>query len=193
MPACSWRISCSHLIRRNKSGNYSLKFLSFTTVPAFHKIQTAQTIQTVQMALTHDLHSLPFLSHFSLFPAFLAARRGLPSLTPPPASLAPLGMMPRGLRRLALLGACDRTSSPASQVLVLPLSVMRIYLFPSPLSLIPSPFSLQFWLPGEDSNLETRLQRPMCYHYTTGHYSAGLRTSILDYPSSYCRGSIYRT
>ena len=29
--------------------------------------------------------------------------------------------------------------------------------------------NIRLWrLPGEDSNLGTRLQRPMCYHYTTG-------------------------
>lgn len=35
-------------------------------------------------------------------------------------------------------------------------------------------------LPGEDSNLETRLQRPMCYHYTTGQTTGAGSGSARD-------------
>lgn len=41
--------------------------------------------------------------------------------------------------------------------------------------------NIRLWrLPGEDSNLETRLQKPMCYHYTTGQ-DTGAREGSAHY------------
>ena len=36
------------------------------------------------------------------------------------------------------------------------------------------------WLPGLDSNQEIRLQRPLCYHYTTGQTETALENGVLD-------------
>ena len=66
-------------------------------------------------------------------------------------------------------------------------------------SLLSNPLSEEviyiYMLPGEDSNLEPRLQRPVCYHYTTGHpvlesapYSMGC-SSISSIPSVFSLSS----
>ena len=48
------------------------------------------------------------------------------------------------------------------------------------------------WLPGQDSNLGQRLQRPLCCHYTTGQYIENARLACvgLQRPDSSTAGRI---
>lgn len=66
-------------------------------------------------------------------------------------------------------------------------------------SAVPLPHrAIEVWLPGQDSNLDKRIQSPWCYHYTTRHLVVYYTTSgrvccqrSTDLPTNTCRRTDY--